>query len=711
MRQFWLGCILLSTAVSGWAVTLGRHSGVALIGRPLDIRAQVLLASGEDPAALCLSADVLYGDSQVGGVRTQVIQSASGADVFLRIQTSQPVNEPVVTVFVRAGCQAPFTRRYVLLADPESEPAPATASAPSPVPGLLPLVPSPGSPTAGSGDGPMSSVTVGEGERAEGSPGVSTARAAGATPAPRPAPRVTTPRPTAAAAPSVVRRPVPSAPAPAGPRLQLDPVDLSLPIDRDPVLRLSMALLSEPATSEEARQAAGLLWKALNASPEELMRDAQKMAVLEAEAQGLRQEEARNQALIAELQAQLDEAGQRNWLLYGLGLLLLLSLLALAVVMRKRRTEARDTARSKAWWNEEVAQRPLTAAPAAPAAAASDVDIDIDLAAAPDFQGSSTSLSPLSEPGSLDAEARAAGQKGGQRDFAPSALGVSRSMATEELFDVQQQADFFISLGEDDQAIQILRNHLAESQEPSPLAFLDLLSLYHRLGRRDDYEALRNRFNEVCNAGAPRFDQYSDRGLGLEGYETAMDRIQALWPQPRVLDVIEKSIFRDPNDVDGEVFDLEAYRELLLLHALAKEIIRKEVVEASRGEPPRSGFSHTKIQPLRAAGAVAGGLGAPTQPQDVPPASPNLGLDVDLDELAELSAFEASLPDVSVKVEPTARTGGAGSQSDPMIPSNLIDFEVLDFLHSTRHEGGARTGEADPNEEPAGDQGKGQDRS
>ncbi|HMN91596.1 MAG TPA: hypothetical protein PKC60_00045 [Hydrogenophaga sp.] len=510
---------------------------------------------------------------------------------------------------------------------------------------------------------------------------------------------------------------MPPAAAPAGPRLQLDPVDLvSLPIDRDPVLRLSMTLLSEPATSEEARQAAGLLWKALNASPEELMRDAQKMAVLEAEAQGLRQEEARNRALIADLQARLDEAGQRNWLVYGLGLLLLLSLLALAVLMRKRRTEARDTARSKAWWNEEVAQRPLTGGSAASpavgvASTASDVDIDLDLAAASDFQGSSTSLTPLSEPGSLNAEARTASQKGGHRDFAPSALGVSRSVATEELFDVQQQADFFISLGEDEQAIQILRNHLAESQEPSPLAFLDLLSLYHRLGRREDYEALRNRFNEVCNAGAPRFDQYSDRSLGLEGYETAMGRIQALWPQPRVLDVIEQSIFRDPNDVDGEVFDLEAYRELLLLHALAKEIIRKEVVEASGGEPSRAGFSHTKIQPLKAAGAAAGGLGAPTQPQDVPPASPNLGLDVDLDELAELSAFEASLPDVSVKVEPTARTGGAGGRNDPVIPSNLIDFEVLDFLHSARHEGAAGSGERDPNEQPAADQDKGQDRS
>ncbi|TNF59776.1 MAG: hypothetical protein EP306_10150 [Burkholderiales bacterium] len=458
-------------------------------------------------------------------------------------------------------------------------------------------------------------------------------------------------------------------------------------MDRDPTLRLSSTLLSEPSSSEEARNEAGALWKALNASPEDVMRDLRKMAVLEAEAKGLREEEARNQAMIAELRSRLDDAQQRTWLTYLLALLLLLSLLALAVLMRKRRSELRDAARAKAWWNEEVAQRPLTEAPQPGGPASkSGIDLDVDLAA----PVSDSSLSPLSQPAALTGSS-GTGQRGADtRDFSPSAMGVSRSVATEELFDVQQQADFFISLGEDEQAIQVLKDHLAESQEPSPLAYLDLLKLYHRLGRRSEYDAVRDRFNEVFNAGAPRFEHFSDKGLGLEGYETAMGRIEALWPQPRVLDVIEKSIFRDPGDKDGEVFDLEAYRELLFLHALAKDIIRKEQrSDEAEGEPSRPGFGRTRIQPLKAAvaavAAAEAAAGAPTQPQDIfPPASPNLGLDVDLDELAELSAFEASLPDVSTKVEPTARTGNPGGQNEPPVPSNLIDFEVLDFLPSAR---------------------------
>lgn len=680
MRQFWLGCILLSTAVSSSAVTLGRYSGAAVIGRPLDIRAQLLLSPGEDVSSLCVSADVFYGDSQVGGVQTQIQQTAPDAAASLRIQVAQAINEPVVTVFVRAGCEAPFSRRYVLLADPVSDPLPE----PMPAARTLPLA-------------PQQQATSAQPVPAQGEPAAAAAAstAAGATeqapasgPSPAPAARVATragaPRPAnATAAPASVVRRAP-APAPAAPRLQLDPVDINLGIERDPVLRLSLSLLSEPASSEDVRQAAGLLWKALNASPEDVMRDAQKLAVLEAEAKGLREEEARNRAQIADLQSQLQDAGQRSWLLYGTALLLLLSLLALAVLMRRRRSESRDVARAKAWWNEEVAQRPLADEPEGAGRKAGAVNgLDIDLAAESDFQRSVSSLAPLSQPEGVDSQPGGRGRATDHREFAASAMGVSRSVATEELFDVQQQADFFISLGEDEQAIQVLKNHLAESQEPSPLAYLDLLNLYHRLGRRAEYDALRDRFNEVFNAGAPRYEQFTDKGDGLERYETAMGRIQALWPQPRVLDVIEQSIFRDPSDKDGEVFDLEAYRELLLLHALAKEIIRKDQSHEKGGEPSQPRFGHTKIQPLKA--AAASGAGTPTQPQDIiPPASPNLGLDVDLDELAELSAFEASLPEVDVKVEPTAKSSAAKGENAPVIPSNLIDFEVLDFLHSAK---------------------------
>ena len=125
VRQIWTASILLSTAVSSSAVTLGRYSGVALIGRPLDVQVQVLLAPGEDLANQCLAADVYYGDFQLAPnlVTATPRGGASETDGTVRIQSSQPVNEPIVTLYVRAGCGTPFTRRFVLLADLINEPA------------------------------------------------------------------------------------------------------------------------------------------------------------------------------------------------------------------------------------------------------------------------------------------------------------------------------------------------------------------------------------------------------------------------------------------------------------------------------------------------------------------------------------------------------------------------------------------------------------
>ena len=680
MRQTWTGCILLLTALGSSAATLGRHSGAAVIGQPLDIRVQVLLAPGEDLATQCLNADVFYGDTQVAANQVRSTPQKAEPESSVRIQSRQPINEPIVTLYVRAGCGTAFTRRFVLLADPLNEPIGAAAPAPA--------------------------LPAAVAQAAPATPGADTATGSAAPRSPAAAPPATRPvakpaaKPSAATPPrtsSVVRRP-PAAPA-AAPRLQLDPIELDAGIERDPTLRLSPLLLSEPSASEDARAAAGLLWKSLNAPPEDILRDAQKLAALEAEAEQLRKAGAQSQNSIGELTAQLNEARDqryRNWLVYLLGALLLLALLALLMASRRRPAQAGSDA-SRAWWSAapedkvvpEPARKSGRAAPVATMPVPVGAGLDLDL----DQDSSLDELKRLSGTAVLESDAQpesaVALQPRDRRDFSPSALGISRSVATEELFDVQQQADFFVSLGEDEQAIQVLRNHLAESHEPSPLAYLDLFKLYHRLGRREDYDALRDEFNHVFNAGAPPFNRYTDGGRGLEAYETAFSRIQSLWPEPRVLDLIEESIFRDVSDDEVEVFDLEAYRELLLLHAMAKELIKRDEPAAGR----HSEFRHTNMQPLKAdarrshgpaarknpaADEPAGGRN--TEPMDLGilmPASSHLGLDINLNELSEFSAFEASLPEVSPPVEPTAKA--ADGQGVPPL-SNLIDFEVLDFM-------------------------------
>ncbi len=696
MRKYWTGCILLSTALSSYAVTLGRHSGAAVIGRALDVRVQVLLAPGEDLSNLCIETDVFYGDTQVAAnlVRTSPQKTAPDAEASVRVQSSLPVNEPFVTLYVRAGCGTQFTRRFVLLADLINEPVAAATPPAAASSTALAAAPS-RAPAVVGAPGPVSAASV-----PSASAQTSAQASSGTAPSRQPAPaRAEAPvqRPA-----SVVRRAPAKAPVVTAPRLQLDPIDLTTGIERDPTLKLSPLLLSEPSASEETRAAAALLWKSINASPEDVLRDAQKLSALESEVARLRQEQARSQSALGDLNTQLEQSlAQRyqNWLVYLLGGLLLLALLAVLFVARRRPVAVvQGSEASRAWWAPEEEDKtvlvPLQPDDGASKASsgftplAGSVDLDLDLDQDSSFDALTAANEETAKSKGLRSpdELQAPLSARDRREFSTSAMNVSRSVATEELFDVQQQADFFVSLGEDEQAIQVLKDHLAESHEPSALTYLDLFHIYHRLGRRGDYENLREEFNHVFNAGAPPFDAYSQRGRGLEAYETAFSRIQALWPEPRVLDLIEQSIFRDATDSASEVFDLEAYRELLMLHAIAKDLIRRDVAA-----PRAAGdFQHTAMQPLKAADKLTAPELASlrdaserhTQPMgldNLHPSSSRLGLDIDLDEFAEMDRFEASLPEVDRLVEPSARPTQPADFHIREPNSNLIDFEVLDF--------------------------------
>jgi hypothetical protein len=114
----------------------------------------------------------------------------------------------------------------------------------------------------------------------------------------------------------------------------------------------------------------------------------------------------------------------------------------------------------------------------------------------------------------------------------------------------------------------------------SPLTYLDLFKLYHDLGRRKDYDELRGEFSRSFNAQLPVFDAFKEQGDGLEVYKDAMGRIESLWNTPQVLDAIEESIFRKPGE-SSESFGLEAYRELLLLYAIANEFVDPQADDAA----------------------------------------------------------------------------------------------------------------------------------
>jgi len=209
---------------------------------------------------------------------------------------------------------------------------------------------------------------------------------------------------------------------------------------------------------------------------------------------------------------------------------------------------------------------------------------------------------------------------------------------------VHDKADFFLSIGEYDQAIALLEAHVHDDAETSALAWMDLLELYHSLGRRSEYERLRTEFRQHFTAHVPDFDQFDHATDSLENYERALSRIVALWASPRVLEVIEESIFRRPGLAGAEPFSLEAYRELVLLYHIAQDVLQPDGSQQDVPQPgqaanaPDGHFHDTSVHPLTLAQREP-----PVAPREllmVPPPSARLGVDIDLGELSGDSVLE-----------------------------------------------------------------------
>jgi hypothetical protein len=156
----------------------------------------------------------------------------------------------------------------------------------------------------------------------------------------------------------------------------------------------------------------------------------------------------------------------------------------------------------------------------------------------------------------------------------------TRDVSIEELIDLEQQAEFFVVLGQDDAAIDLLIGHIRATGGTSPLPYLKLLEIYRRLGDRESYERTRERFNHRFNAYAPDWDSDLQHGRSLDEYPGVMQRLQQTWPNPLdAMAELEALMFRRDG---GELFELPAYRELLFLYSMARDLLDHQ------GGPPTS---------------------------------------------------------------------------------------------------------------------------
>lgn len=701
-----IATVLLCAAVTSTALTLGRSRGVALIGRPLDVAIALTLDSPGQAGDLCPEVDVFHGDSRVDGARVTVrVEPARGQDAVVRVRSSQPVDEPVVTLYLRLGCNQKTTRRYVLLSEEPGELPAAAATLPSVVPAAAAPVarpaaqPVPPAPAAAATAAPRQARDQARLPRARRSDGAGEPIARGAAAAKSERSLVQAQRQRNASA------------GRATSRLKLDMLDL-LP-ERDPSLRPSAGLAGAPSTSEQVRAEAAALWRSINAQPEDVLRDLQRVQALETDVKSLRGLVAGNDRTLVELRQQLNEARQERSLTLAAIALLTLLLAAMVVTWWLRRGEREGR---REWWrrgDSSVAGR--TASPAA--GRVEDVDLRVDesmfeslksvprmpvvvpaaLAVAPRPTERPVTARPAAVP-RVAAPVGAGVNSAFHSSFQHSQAASMRMVKAEELVDVQQQADFFMSLGQTEQAIDVLESHIRNNVETSALVWLDLLAIYRALKRRQDYELLRGDFQRVFNAEVPTYDSTPTVSGGLEDYPRALSRISALWPSPKVMDVIEESIFRKPGTGDGEPFDLEAYRELVMLYNLGREVVQPAAVPADEGEHAdavASSFFETSMQPLSVARdsrlAPPGGgsddhgagRGDHAEAMDTPFDVDSMLGEIDGPDTGHVGdARDPQLPRPSPRLGLDIDLSGPSAASQPSVPlssdtdSNSLDFEL-----------------------------------
>jgi pilus assembly protein FimV len=149
-----------------------------------------------------------------------------------------------------------------------------------------------------------------------------------------------------------------------------------------------------------------------------------------------------------------------------------------------------------------------------------------------------------------------------------------RDVSIEELIDLEQQAEFFVVLGQDRSAIELLVEHLRSTGGGSPLPYLKLLEIYRRVGDHEDYERTRDRFNHRFNAYAPHWGADLTTGRSLGAYPGVIPRLEQVWAKPvDAMAELEALLFRKSR---GELFDLPAYREVLFLYSIARDLLDRE---------------------------------------------------------------------------------------------------------------------------------------
>ncbi len=583
-----LGVAALCVATSSFSLTLGRAKGAVNIGQPLKLVVPVQTDAGEGSSALCFEAEVFYGDTRQDASRVVISSDwypqSQSANVV--VSSSGAVDEPVVTVYLRAACESKAARRYVLLSELAATVTPSTQTANSPAVALSDRAAQAAVPRMAAKDAePL--VAVAKPKKA--TPYIVAPRAASANPS---------------ASSSTKER---------GRRAQLKLAPLDLTPEFDPTLKVSNDLVVEVSEDLQKRAQSVALWDSLNVTPQAISSAESMRHAMALDFKNLQSITVKNGELLQDMTKRLDKADAGRYfnpLVYVLFLSITAICFAIAVLWSRT---CKIGLAGEPWWRDDIAgdksetidftdsggsqsrtahkevdegRAPvLQSVPSADVPPRSadvrppplsklafmDIDLEID-----DLSALSRSIPPSGsvrrdpvQPKPSEMRPRASGQG----DFGHSMSAVLlRSINTKEMLDVRQQAEFFMTLGQHEEAIALLTKSVDGEADANPLVHLELLKVLHTLGLKAEYDHYRQRFNTIFNGHVPIYAGFHQVGRGLEAYPAVCQQIVALWPSAAAVRHIENSLVRAGIENGEQDFELEAFRDLLMLHGVASRI-------------------------------------------------------------------------------------------------------------------------------------------
>lgn len=241
-------------------------------------------------------------------------------------------------------------------------------------------------------------------------------------------------------------------------------------------------------------------------------------------------------------------------------------------------------------------------------------------------------------------------------------IGVQRSgnelaLKAEEIADVMQLAELWVSLNDPKRAIQILEP-LSDVERPaSPAPWIYLLDLYRMTGNREKYEYVKTRFERVFNAKILAWDDDSKVSRTLEDYPHIVEAIRGRWDGLEIVPYLE-GLLLNSRDGARDGFDLSVYRDIIRLISLASE-----PDPATRKEHMDMGQAHAILYRQRERNSEEGKVAVPHLPPE-PEARPEAKADIkpeakpDNSAVAQPPAAKAPNPPVGSAKKPGDETMG-----------------------------------------------------